>query len=103
MGQDTAEVAAAGTKSVQDPVLAGLLGGHPHRGGDPLNADRGAVQGGAPADEDVGVPRRRPAPLTVGQPAGKPVPNRLGQRDGALGQMEASVVDVALYALVVIS
>lgn len=89
----TAEVAATGMQFVQDPVLAGLVNGHPHRGGDPLGADRGAVQCGAPANEDVGVPRRRPALFTVGQPDGKPVPDRFGQWDGALVQMEAPVVD----------
>jgi hypothetical protein len=52
---DSSEVAAGGMQFVQDPVLAGFLGGHLHGGGDPLDADRSAAQGGAPAYEDVGA------------------------------------------------
>lgn len=88
------DVTPAGVQFVEYPVFASLLGGHAHRRGDPLDADRGGIERRSSADEYVRVPGQGPTMFPVGQPSSQALPDRLGERDDAFIHVEASVAEI---------
>ena len=91
---DAAFVAVGGDDFVEDAVLAKREGGHTETPVDPDPADGRRVPGRVPMHEEVRVDRVGPVAVSVGQVAGDAVLDRSSQRQGAFGEIEATVSQI---------